>query len=353
VSKVRVAVLMGGRSSEREVSLWSGGRVADALDRERYEVTTIDCANAQALFSLAKAPVDVAFIALHGRYGEDGRVQGMLDLLGIPYVGSGVLSSALAMNKWIAKKLLAVEGIPTPEWRVLAGPAAVEQFVAAWAEKADARRQAPDASKGSPSLVSGDEGPLPLPVVVKPNEEGSTIGMTIVRTAEAMIPAVRLAARHDATVLIEQFVAGTEITAAVIGNRDPEVLPLVEIVPQGGFYDYERKYTPGATEEIVPARISEQQAARARDLAMRAHHVLQCRGLSRVDMIVADEVYVLEVNTLPGMTGTSLVPRAAEAAGISFPRLVERLIALALEDESQCSVLGARCSATAVACHEA
>jgi D-alanine-D-alanine ligase len=165
---------------------------------------------------------------------------------------------------------------------------------------------------------------------------GSTIGMTIVRDASELAPAVRLAARHDDCVLIEQFVSGTEITAALIGNREPEVLPLVEIVPQGGFYDYERKYTPGATEEIVPARISQAAADRAKELALRTHRVLLCRGLSRVDMIVGpDGVTVLELNTLPGMTATSLVPRAAQAAGISFEELVERLIGLALEEGSR------------------
>jgi D-alanine-D-alanine ligase len=340
MSKIRVAVLMGGRSSEREVSLWSGGRVADALDRERFEVITIDCAHREQLLSLAKERVDVAFIALHGRFGEDGRVQGMLDLLGIPYVGSGVLASALAMNKWVAKKLLAADGIPTPEYCVLEGPEAVEQFCTAWTEGSGVGKAArPTPYTLYPTPGSG----ATLPVVVKPNEEGSTIGMSIVRTAEEMIPAVRLAARHDRTVLIERFIAGTEITAAVIGNQEPEVLPLVEIVPQGGFYDYERKYTPGATEEIVPARIPEAAAERARDLAIRAHGALQCRGLSRVDMIVGpDEVFVLEVNTIPGMTATSLVPRAAQAAGISFERLVEWLVELALEDEL---ALGSRLSA--------
>lgn len=334
MSKIRVAVLMGGRSSEREVSLWTGSGIVDALDPEKFSVTTVDPASREALLSLAKEPVDVAFIALHGPYGEDGRAQGMLDLLGIPYVGSGVLASALAMNKWITKRLLAAEGIPTPRWWVLEDRAQLERFITAW-------------TQGSRAA-----GGLSLPVVVKPNESGSTIGMSIVREADAMIPAARLAARFDRVVLIEQFVEGTEITAAVLGNRDPEVLPLVEIVPQGGFYDYERKYTPGATEKIVPARIPEARAARARELALRAHRVLQCRGLSRVDMIVAGrDVTVLEVNTIPGMTATSLVPRAAEAAGMTYRQLVERLIELALEPE--CPAPGSPCPAEVLASHEA
>jgi D-alanine-D-alanine ligase len=338
-AKIRVAVLMGGRSSEREVSLWTGSGIVDALDRERYDVLPVDPTNREALLSLGREPVvDVAFIALHGRFGEDGRLQGMLDLLGIPYVGSGVLASALAMNKWIAKKLLAADGVPTPAYHVLEGAETIHGFAASW------------------ELGDGTAHGLSLPVVVKPNEEGSTIGMTIVRTAAEMAPAVRLAAKHDSTVLIEQFIGGTEITAAVLGNRELEVLPLVEIIPEGGFYDYERKYTPGATEKIVPARITEAQAARARDLALRSHRALQCRSLSRVDMIVAeDEVYVLEVNTIPGMTATSLVPRAAEAAGLSYGQFVERLIELALEDEGPC---GLRRAAFGVetgigACHEA
>jgi D-alanine-D-alanine ligase len=371
-SKIRVAVLMGGRSSEREVSLSTGRMVMSALDPEKYEAIPIDCAHLGALPALVgasgsalgarrsalgesfetlpaqttshlcpeepsaerRAPsapaggrLDVAFIALHGPYGEDGKIQGLLELLDIPYTGSGVLGSALAMNKWMAKKILRAEGVPTPEFLVLEGPAEVERFLELWREGGEAAAwQRP----GEPEVV------MPrLPVVVKPNEQGSTIGISIVREPAEMAPAIQLAARHDPCVLIEGFVAGTEITAAVLGNRELQVLPLVEIVPEGGFYDYERKYTPGATEEIVPARIPAAAAARAEELAIRAHCALRCRGMSRVDMIVGeDDVTVLEVNTIPGMTPTSLLPRAAAAAGISFPRLVDRLIELALEGRS-------------------
>jgi D-alanine-D-alanine ligase len=379
-SKIRVAVLMGGRSSEREVSLSTGRMVMSALDPEKYEAIPIDCAHLGALPALVMGDLnalpsgdtalpnevpglqppaaecagtpprrppgqeaivsgrssavtgaggkpDVAFIALHGPYGEDGKIQGLLELLDIPYTGSGVLGSALAMNKWMAKKILRAEGVPTPEFLVLEGPAEVERFLALWREGGDAAAwQRP----GEPEVV------MPrLPVVVKPNEQGSTIGISIVREAAEMAPAIQLAARHDPCVLIERFVAGTEITAAVLGNQELQVLPLVEIVPEGGFYDYERKYTPGATEEIVPARIPAAAAARAEELAIRAHRALRCRGMSRVDMIVGEDgVTVLEVNTIPGMTPTSLLPRAAAAAGISFPRLVDRLIELALEGRS-------------------
>lgn len=317
--RVRVAVLMGGVSSEREVSLKTGRKIAQALDRERYEVVRLEIergAGSQAdahgsppgdelipLLTDGRRP-DVVFIALHGRYGEDGTVQGLLDLLGIPYTGSGVLASALAMNKAVSKKLMLAEGIRTPPFVLVR-----------------------DRDEG---MARASE--LPLPLVVKPNREGSTIGVTIVRQADQLPSALELAFRYDTEVLVEQFIEGTEITAGVLGNDNPCVLPLVEIVPRSGFYDYESKYTPGATEEIVPARIPEARAREACELAIRAHKALGCRGMSRVDMICGrDQVWVLEVNTIPGMTETSLLPRAAAAAGMSFAELVGRLVELALE----------------------
>lgn len=320
-------MLTGGTSSEREICLKSGGKVMGALDPARYESACADLAGvdqaragylAQVLFAPSSGShrggaaarngrPDVVFIALHGGAGENGTVQGMLELLGIPYTGSGVLASALAINKIMSKRLFEQAGIPTPKWVALGR-----------AELAGARQ-----------AVVGAVG---LPCVVKPACEGSTIGVTVVRREEEIIPALELAFRYGPEALAEHFIAGTEITGPVLGNEDPQVLPLVEIVPASGFYDYEAKYTPGATEEIIPARIGEREAQRARELTLRAHHALGCRGMSRVDMMVGDgDVWVLEVNTIPGLTETSLVPRAAEAAGISFPALVDRLIALALE----------------------
>jgi D-alanine-D-alanine ligase len=249
---------------------------------------------------------DVVFIALHGGTGENGAVQGMLELLGMPYTGSGVLASALAMNKIMAKKIFEREGIPTPKWRA-------------------ARASEPEGAKRAAEEIG-------FPCVVKPVCEGSTIGVTVLRERRNLRSALDTAFGFGPEALIEEFVQGVEITGPVLGNDDARVLPLVEIVPSGGFYDYEAKYTPGATEEIVPARVCEATAKRAQELTLRAHHALGCRGISRVDMIVApDEVYVLEVNTIPGMTDTSLVPRAAEAEGMSFPEFVDRLIELALE----------------------
>jgi len=235
----------------------------------------------------------------------------MLDLLGIPYTGSGVLASALAMNKIMSKKIFEREGIPTPDWVPL---------------------RAADRALAPQTILER----IGLPCVVKPACEGSTIGITIVRNEEELAPALETAFQYGPEALAERFIAGTEITGPVLGNDDARVLPLVEIVPAGGFYDYQAKYTPGATEEIVPARIPEAQAARARSLTLAAHHALGCRGFSRVDMMASpDEVYVLEVNSIPGFTDTSLVPRAAEAEGISFPQLVGRIIELALEDRGR------------------
>ena len=309
--RLRVAVLMGGMSAEREVSLKTGTKVVQALDPARYEVITVDPRprdeGCEWLETMAREQVDVAFIALHGRFGEDGTIQGLLELLGIPYTGSGVLSSALAIHKVRSKQIYRSAGIPTPE--------SVEL----------------DRSMDAVAMREWMDN-FPIPAVVKPSREGSTIGVTIVRSRDQMAPAVEMAFQHDASVLIERFVAGIEITASVLGNDHPQALPLIEIVPRSGFYDYEMKYTPGATEEIVPARISPEQTEQAQNLAIQAHLALGCRGVSRTDMIVApDEIWVLETNTIPGMTETSLLPRAAAGAGISFTRLVERIIAHALE----------------------
>lgn len=317
MSRIRVAVLMGGRSAEREVSLSTGKQVLQALEGGKYEAFPVDTgssANLSRLCASASIPEerpDVAFICLHGQFGEDGTIQGMLELLEIPYTGSSVLASALAMNKVMSKKIYSVEGIPTPGGITLRGQAEADAFLRAF--------------RDGTAAVS-------CPAVVKPSEQGSTIGITIVEDAADMARAVETALSYDDEVLVEEFIEGIEITGPVIGNDTPECLPLVEIVPAGGFYDYEAKYTPGATEEIVPARLSAEQTREAQELAIRSHQALGCRGCSRTDMLVADNgIWVLETNTIPGMTPTSLLPRSAEAAGIAFPDLVDRLIQFALE----------------------
>jgi D-alanine--D-alanine ligase len=332
--KRKVVVLMGGASAEREVSLSTGRQILNALDPARYSVYALDTASGQRLLpagvnvlvkalttadgateitALPQLPLagpedrpDVVFIALHGPGGEDGSVQGMLEVLGIAYTGSGVLASALALDKAMCKRVLTSAGIRMPQDVIV-------------------RRQ------GAAPLPSPAS--MPLPWIVKPNSQGSTIGMTKVERPEDLEPALEAAFAHDDTALVEQFITGTEITVPILGNDDLEVLPIVEIVPASGFYDYAAKYTPGATDEIVPARIPAHVAQEARATAERCHRLLGCRGMSRTDMIVdgRGQVYTLEVNTIPGMTPTSLLPRAAEAAGLSFGRLLDRLIALALE----------------------
>lgn len=331
MTRIKVAVLMGGTSAERDVSLSTGRQILNALDPEKYTVYALDTALGQKFLpsgvtqplgllhaadgtteitSLPQLPLaaasekpDVVFIALHGKGGEDGTVQGMLEVLGLRYTGSGVLASALAMDKAMSKRVLAGVGICLPEDFVL---------------------------KRGQRMRSGE---VLFPVIVKPNAQGSTIGMSIVREESALEAAIVLAFRYDDTVLVEQFITGTEITVPILGNDTLEILPIVEIVPNGGFYDYKAKYTAGETDEIVPARISDAAAQEARRLAKLCHQTLGCRGMSRTDMIVTpkDEIYTLEVNTIPGMTPTSLLPRSAAAAYFSFPQLLDKLIALALE----------------------
>lgn len=309
-NKLTVALLAGGKSAEREVSLKSGDQVFQALDKEKYHILRYDPRDDLVRLAQDCSTIDVALIILHGRMGEDGTIQGLLDSLGIPYQGSGVLGSAIAMNKIVSKQLYVQAGLPTAPHVVLD------------------RTQPVDANKGLHGVT--------FPVVVKPEHEGSSIGLSIVRSAGELAEALKTAWRYDRRCLVEQFVAGKEVTGAVIGNDSIEALPLIEIIPGKDykFFDYEAKYTPGATEEICPARISPEETQKAQALAVRAHQTLHCRGYSRTDMIIGNDgaIYVLETNTIPGMTKTSLLPRAASVAGISFSRLLDRLIALALEN---------------------
>ena len=330
-TKRKVVVLMGGTSAEREVSLSTGRQILNALDPDKYTVYALDAASGQnflpagitqplgllqaadggaEITTLSQLPQvsledrpDVVFIALHGKGGEDGTVQGMLEVLGLPYTGSGVLASALAMDKAMSKRVLMGVGVLMPRDVTLKRGEAMP------------------------------EGALPVPLIVKPSRQGSTIGMTVVEKLQQLAAATDLAFQYDDVALVEQFITGTEITVPILGNATLEVLPIVEIVPLGGFYDYEAKYTVGATDEIVPARIPTDVAAEARRVAELCHRTLGCRGMSRTDMIVTPEgeIYTLEINTIPGMTPTSLLPRSAQAAGYSFAQLLDRLIDLALE----------------------
>jgi D-alanine-D-alanine ligase len=304
----RVVVLLGGRSAEREVSLNTGAQVAAALAERGLDVVTVDTGARGFIPLIESAGADVAFICLHGRFGEDGTVQGLLELLDLPYVGSGVLASALAMNKVMSKHLYAMAGLSTPPYVTL---------------KRDARY---DVAAITAEL--GDK------TVVKPAEEGSSVGMTIVRDPAALGDAIEFAFRFDSLALVERFEEGAEVTVGVIGNDDPVALPTLEIVPANDFYDYESKYVPGMSRHIIPARVGEAEREECQRLAVEAHLLLGCAGMSRSDTIVTPEgdVFLLETNTIPGMTKTSLLPDAAAAAGIPFPELCERLVGLALEE---------------------
>lgn len=274
----KVAVLMGGRSAEREVSLHTGEQVATALASLGHAVETIDTAEPTFIASLQQGVFDVAFVCLHGRFGEDGTVQGLLELLDIPYVGSGVLASALAMDKVMSKYFFALAEIPTPEYVVLhAGE-----------------------SYDSAGIVRA-VGPK---AVVKPANEGSAIGVSIVHEPAELPAAIEEAFAHDTHVLIERFISGVEVTVGVLGNNELMALPTLEIVPEHEFYDYESKYVPGMSRHIIPARVSEEVAEKCQRVSVEAHRLLGCRGMSRADFIVGEDgtVYLLEVNTIPGMT---------------------------------------------------
>ena len=312
MGKLRLALLSGGVSSEREVSLNSGDQVFEALDKDKYQIKRYDPKTDLARLVEDAPGIDAALIILHGPYGEDGTVQGLLELLGIPYQGSGVLGSALAMNKLAAKYLYEKAGLPVPPYIAL--------------------------QKGDPLDPAALEKQLGLPLVVKPNEAGSSVGMSIVRSADAIAAAVEKAFAHDATILLEAYIEGTELTGGVIGNRELLALPLIEIIPdeQHEFFDYEAKYTAGITREICPARIDDQMTAKAQAYAKTAHSALFCKGYSRTDMILKDsQIFVLETNTIPGMTATSLLPQAAQVAGFSFSRLLDELISLCIEDHQR------------------
>lgn len=308
MAKLRLALIAGGTSAEREVSLKGAVGVEKALDPSRYDVVRYDPATDLARIASDAATIDAAFILLHGIHGEDGTVQGFLDLLGIPYQGAGVLGSALAMDKNLAKTMYQLNGLPVAPW-VMVRPEDVR----------DPRRI---------------EQSLRLPYVVKPVRQGSSIGMSIVRRADQLATALQLALRHDSEVMVEAFIQGRELTAGVLGNDDLTALPLIEIIPDGryDFFNYEAKYQPGASKEICPAPVSEVIRQKAQEYALRAHRSLQLRGYSRTDMILdGEDLYLLETNTIPGMTPTSLLPQAAAEAGLPFAALLDRLIELAME----------------------
>jgi len=295
----RIGVIMGGTSMEREVSLKSGEAILKALKNLGYKAETV-VVGKDALNEITEKKIDVAFLALHGGWGEDGRIQAVLEFMKIPYTGSGVVASALAMNKPKAKAVFIQSGIPTPKYC----PAISEEFVF-------------------------EEMKFDLPLVVKPSSEGSTVGVSIVRKREEFKAALEKAKQYDDLPMVEEYIAGQELTCGVLDN---EPLEVVEVVPRSGFYDYKAKYQPGQSEYKVPAPISKEVRERIQELSKKAYDSLHCKGGARVDFRLHPErgAFVLEINTIPGMTERSLLPMSAKAVGIGFEELVERILKSAL-----------------------
>lgn len=305
-SSIRVALLAGGTSGEREISLASGEGAGEALREAGFAVDAFDPASKEDLKQLIDGDFDIAFLCLHGKGGEDGCLQGFLETIGLPYTGPGVWSSSTAMNKAKSKLFYQQEGIPTAPFVYLHRES--EYDVAAVA----------DAMGGM--------------CVVKPATEGSALGIYIVEGKDAIEDAIRAVHEIDDLVIVEKFVEGTEITVAVLGTESPYALPIIEIVPRGEFYDFDSKYAPGGSQHICPARLDEETTEKVKEYAVRAHKVLECSGVSRSDFILDREgtPWILETNTIPGMTATSLLPDAGRAAGIEFPALCTLLIEDAL-----------------------
>lgn len=308
-----VALLAGGKSGEREVSLSGAAIFEKALNPEKYRVKRYDPAHDLELLARDSESIDFAFILLHGLYGEDGSVQGMLDLLGIPYQGSGILGSAVAMDKNLSKILYRMADIPVAQWQVV---------------------QSVDDRQCDDIIAS-----LGLPVVIKPVRDGSSLGLSIAHSREQVKEGIELALKNDRRVMVEKFIKGREITVSVLGNENPVALPVIEIVPgeEYEFFDYNAKYLPGASTEICPAEIDAGLTRTAQEYGVTAHKTLQLSGYSRSDMIIAADntIYMLETNTIPGMTETSLLPQAAKAHGLDYSALLERLIELGLEDHDK------------------
>jgi D-alanine-D-alanine ligase len=304
----RVAVLKGGRSLERQVSLRSGARVEDALQRLGHDVVAID-AGTDLIQRLRASDPEVAFVAMHGRDGEDGTIQELLEILGIPYTGSGVLACIRAMDKVLAKHLMLEDGIPTPEFFAF--------------------NEAAFRGLGAAEALHAIEERLDFPIVVKPAGQGSALGIKFARSAADVPGALVAAFSYDDKVLLERHVAGRDLAVSIL---DAQPLPIVEAVPQSDdFYDFESRYEIGRTSFVCPADLPDGATERAHDLALRTYELLGCYGFARVDLMLdgAGDLYVLEANPIPGLTETSLLPQASEAAGIGFDELVGRILELA------------------------
>ncbi len=310
VTTCKIAVLAGGWSDEREVSAQSGAEVARALTEGGFaNVDVLDPATPSFFDELQRGEYDVAFVAMHGRLGEDGAIQGLLEVLHLPYTFSGVYASALAMEKGSAKVMFDRVGIPVPQGKVL------------------------DSAEQTEQELDGLVACLGLPLFVKPVGNGSSFGVTRVTERSELADAIKKAASDGSRVLVESEVEGIEITVPVIGNDDPRALPIIEVVTGSDFYDQRVKYEPSELHHVIPARVSEDVYALAQEYAIRAHKVLGCRGCSRSDFIVRKDgtPVILETNTIPGMTSASLLPDSARHDGIEFPELCRLFVEMALE----------------------
>ena len=314
----RVAVLKGGRSLESQVSLRSGARVADALERLGHEVVGLDL-DTDLISRLRDVAPDAAFVALHGRDGEDGTVQELLEILGIPYPGSGVLACSRAMDKAMTKHLLQAAGIPTPDFFAFTQTAFREL--------------------GAADILPAIEERLDFPIVVKPSCQGSALGIKFARRPEDVPSALMTGFSYDERVVLERYVSGRDLAVSVLDGPDgPQALPVVEAVPQGeDFYDFSARYDIGRSTFVCPAQLPDELTARAHELALATYELLGCYAFARMDLMLGPdgELFVLEANAIPGLTDTSLLPQAAEAAGIGFDDLVARILASAFDRDAR------------------
>ena len=308
---LKIVVVCGGISSEREVSLRSGKAVWESLQRNGYRHASLFDLNEKNLVDLLNTPMDLAFLALHGKGGEDGCIQGALELAGIPYTGASVEASAICMNKIKTKEILAQVGLPTPK------------FTTVYA------KDVTDPTETAIELIRS----IGLPMVLKSPREGSSIGVFIVKQEQELVTAMQEIFSLGDLLLAEEFMSGVEVTLPILGNDDLTTLPVVEITSENEFYDYEAKYTKGMCHHLIPARIPESLQIRIAEIGKKAYRLLGCQGLSRIDFILNDEgsPMLIEINTLPGMTEMSLFPDSARSVGISFEELTDRIVQLALE----------------------
>lgn len=314
MNKLNLAVIFGGQSEERNISITSGSEVIKNLDRKKYNVFPIEIEKNGVIWKhknrktsdyyslLHRLKIDIVFIGMHGPFGEDGTIQGLLDLIGIKYIGSGVLASSLAMNKIYSKQLFTQAGLSVPEGFHLSK-----------------KQHLPKKLK--------------YPLFVKPFNQGSSIGTSKVNDSKGLEKAIKNALYYSDKILVEEYIAGKEVTCAILGNQNPIVLPLVEIVPKFEYFDYKSKYDPKRAQEICPARLNTKLTKKVQHTAIIAYKALNCRGLGRADMIIRNsKIYVLEIQTIPGLTPFSLFPKAASAAGITYPKLLDKIIDLSLKN---------------------